>query len=100
MIDQKQVENVEHFNYLCIVITNDTRCTRDIKSGIVTAKEEDSFHQQIGLEFKKDLSNATYGGGPGMVLKVGHFGKYTRNTWKVLKCGAREGRRRLFGPIV
>jgi len=22
-----------------------------------------------------------------MVLKIGHFGKYIRNTWKVLKCG-------------
>jgi len=26
-----------------------------------------------------------------MVLKIGHFGKYSTNTLKVLKCGAEEG---------
>jgi hypothetical protein len=26
-----------------------------------------------------------------MMLKLGHFGKYIRNTCKVLKCGAGEG---------
>jgi len=25
------------------------------------------------------------------MLKVGHFGKWIRNTWEVLKCGAGEG---------
>jgi hypothetical protein len=25
------------------------------------------------------------------ILKLGHFGKEIRNTWKVLKCGAGEG---------
>ena len=35
-----------------------------------------------------------------MVLKIGHFGKCIRNTWKVLKCGAGEGWRRSVGPIV
>jgi hypothetical protein len=34
-----------------------------------------------------------------MVLKLGHFGKYIGNTWKVPKCGAGEGRRS-GGPIV
>jgi hypothetical protein len=34
MIDQKQLENVEYFNYLGIMITDDTRCTQEIKSGI------------------------------------------------------------------
>jgi hypothetical protein len=32
MIDQKQLENVEYFNYLGSMITNDARCTREIKS--------------------------------------------------------------------
>jgi hypothetical protein len=27
MIDQKQLENVEYFNYLDSMITNDARCT-------------------------------------------------------------------------
>ena len=30
-----------------------------------------------------------------MVLKVGYFGKQVRNSWKVLKCGAGEGWRRV-----
>ena len=35
-----------------------------------------------------------------MVLKLGRFGQQIRNTWKVLKCGAGEGWRRSFGPIM
>jgi hypothetical protein len=35
-----------------------------------------------------------------MVLKLGHFEKQIRNVWKILKCGAVEGRRRLIGQIV
>ena len=31
-VDQKQLHNVEHFNYLVSMITNDARCTREIKS--------------------------------------------------------------------
>jgi hypothetical protein len=38
MIDQKQAENVECFNYLGSKITNDARCTREIKSRITMAK--------------------------------------------------------------
>ena len=36
--DQKQPENVEYFNYLGSVITNDARCRREIKSRINMAK--------------------------------------------------------------
>jgi len=35
-----------------------------------------------------------------VVLKLAHFGKQIRNTWKGLKCGAGEGWRRSGGPIV
>jgi hypothetical protein len=35
-----------------------------------------------------------------MVLKLGHFRKYIRNTLKVLKYGAGKGWRRLVGPNV
>jgi hypothetical protein len=38
MIDQKQLENVEYFNYLGSVITNDARCTREVKTKIAMAK--------------------------------------------------------------
>jgi hypothetical protein len=34
MIDQNQAENVEYFNYLGSMITNDARCTREMKSKI------------------------------------------------------------------
>jgi hypothetical protein len=29
-----------------------------------------------------------------MMLKLGHFEKWIRNTWKIVKCGAGEGWRR------
>jgi len=35
-----------------------------------------------------------------VVLKLGHFGEWLRNTWKVLKCGAGEEWRRPSGMIV
>jgi hypothetical protein len=38
MIDQKQLENVEYFNYLGSLITNGARCTHEIKSRIALAK--------------------------------------------------------------
>jgi hypothetical protein len=37
MIDQKQTENVEYFNYYGSMITNDARCAREIKSSIARA---------------------------------------------------------------
>jgi len=33
-------------------------------------------------------------------MKIGRFGKYIGNAWRVSKCGAGEGRRRSSGPIV
>jgi hypothetical protein len=38
MIDHKQPQDVEYFNCVGSTITNDARCTREIKSNIVTAK--------------------------------------------------------------
>ena len=37
-IDQKQLENVEYFSYVGSAITNDARCTREIKSRIAIRK--------------------------------------------------------------
>jgi hypothetical protein len=37
MTDQKQLENVEYFNYLGSMITIDARCTLEIKFWIVMA---------------------------------------------------------------
>jgi hypothetical protein len=38
MIDQKQLENVESFKYLGSILTNDERCTCEIKCRIAMAK--------------------------------------------------------------
>jgi hypothetical protein len=38
VIDQEQLKNVEYFNYLGSMITNDARCTREIKFRISVAK--------------------------------------------------------------
>ena len=39
MIDQKPLENVECFKYLGSILTNDGRCTCEIKSRIDMAKD-------------------------------------------------------------
>ena len=38
MINQKQLENVESFKYLGSILTNDGRCTCEIKCRIAMAK--------------------------------------------------------------
>ena len=38
MMDQKQLENVECFKYLGSLLTNDGRCTCEIKSTVAMAK--------------------------------------------------------------
>jgi hypothetical protein len=60
MIDQKQLENVESFKYLCSMLTNDGRCTCEIKSRIATAKSEFKKKRalvtsKMDLELRKKL---------------------------------------------
>jgi len=38
IIDQKQLENVEYFKYLCSILTNDGRGTCEIKCRIAMTK--------------------------------------------------------------
>ena len=38
MIDQKQLQNVESFKYFGSMLTNDGRCTCEIKSRVAMAK--------------------------------------------------------------
>jgi hypothetical protein len=52
--DQKQLENVGYFNYLGSIITNNARCTREIKSTIVIAKAE--FNKKTLFTSKLDLN--------------------------------------------
>ena len=58
---QKQLQNVECFKYLGSLLTNDGRCTREIKSRIAMAKAAFSkkktlFYQQIGLKFEEQTN--------------------------------------------
>jgi hypothetical protein len=54
MIDQKQLENVEYFNYLSNMIRNDARCTHEIKSRIAMAKA--AFNKRTLFTSKLDLN--------------------------------------------
>jgi hypothetical protein len=70
MINQKQLENVEYFNYLGSMITNDASCTHEIKSRIsmensVFKKEEEEAEEEeeeeeMKMKKKKTLSPANW----------------------------------------
>ena len=60
MIDQKQLENVESFQNLGSILTNDGRCTCEIKCGITMAKaafnkKRALFISTLNLELRKKL---------------------------------------------
>ena len=71
MIDQKQLENVECFKYLGSMLTNDGRCTCEIKSRTAMAKsafnKKNLFTSTLDLNLRKKLvkcyiwSTALYG---------------------------------------
>jgi len=89
MNDQKQLDNVEYFNYLGNMITNNARCTREIKFKIAMAKA--AFNKMmiiltstLDLNFRKKLvkcyiwSTALYGAETWALLEtdqkyLGHF---------------------------
>jgi hypothetical protein len=57
---QKQLENVECFKYLCSIITNDTRYTREITSRIAMekaafSKEKTLFTSKLDSNLRKEL---------------------------------------------
>jgi hypothetical protein len=77
MIDQKQPENVQYFNYLGSMITNDARCTHEIISRIAMAKaafnkKKALFTNKLDLNLRKELIKCLI---RSMVLKLGHFVK-------------------------
>ena len=60
MIDQKQLENMEYFNYLGGIITNDARCTCENKSRIAMGKaafkrKKTLFTSKLDLNLRKKL---------------------------------------------
>ena len=59
-IDQKQLENVEYFKYLGSILTNDGRCTCEIKCRTAMAKAAFNkkgalFTSTLDLELRKKL---------------------------------------------
>jgi hypothetical protein len=54
IIEQKEQENVEYFSYMCSMITNDGRRTREIKSRIVIVKNF-LFTNKLDLNLRKKL---------------------------------------------
>ena len=105
IMDQKQLENVECFKYLGSILTNDGRCTCEIKCRIAKAKaafnkKKTLFTSKMDLNLRKKLVKCLFGAWLCMVLKLGCFGQQIRITWKVLKCGAGEGWKRSVGPIM
>jgi len=57
MIDQKQLENVECFKYVGSMLTNDGRCSREIKSSIAMAnaafsKKKTLFTSKLDLNLR------------------------------------------------
>jgi hypothetical protein len=60
IIDQKELENVKSFKYLCSILTNDGRCTCEIKCRIAMAKaafnkKRTLFTSTLNLELRKKL---------------------------------------------
>ena len=60
MVEQKQLENVESFKYLGSVLTDDGRCTCEIKSRIAMAKaafnkKRAVFTSTLDLKLRKKL---------------------------------------------
>ena len=65
MTDQKQLENVEYFNYLCSMITTDANCTRKIKSTIAMTKaafnrKNNLFTRKLDLKCKEETSEVLH----------------------------------------
>jgi len=60
MVESKQPENMEYYNYLGSMITNDARCTREIKFRIAMVKaafnnKKTQFTSQVDLNLRKKL---------------------------------------------
>jgi hypothetical protein len=86
------------------MITNDARCTQEIKSRIVTAKvafnKKTLFTRKLDLNLRKELVKCYVGSIALYDAETWTLRKHIRNTWKVLKCGAGEGWKRSVTLIV
>jgi hypothetical protein len=94
-IDQKQIKNVEYFKYLDSILTNDGRCTCEVKCRIAMAKavfnkKRTLFTSKLDLELRKKLvkcyvwSIALYGAETLTLLAVDqkHLESYEMWCWR------------------
>jgi hypothetical protein len=84
-IDQKQLENLESFKYLGSMLTNDGRCTCEIKSKVTITKA--AFNKKraliitkMDLELRKKLVKCYIWSIVFTVMKLERFGQWIRNT--------------------
>ena len=105
MIDKKQLENVECFKYLGSILTNNGKCTCEIKYRIDMAKaalnkKRALFTSTLDLKLRKKLvkcyiwSIALHGAEIWTLRAVGQ--KYLES----FKCGAGKGWKRSVGLIM
>ena len=63
-IDQKQLDTVEYFTCVGSMLTNDARCTRDVKYRIAVAKsafkKKNLFTNKLNLKFKEETSKVLH----------------------------------------
>jgi hypothetical protein len=98
MIEQKQLENVESFKYLGSILTNDGRCTCEIKCRIAMAKvafneKRALFTSTLDLELRKKLvkcyiwSIALYGTETWMLWAVDqkHLDSFEMWCWRMME---------------
>jgi hypothetical protein len=66
IVDQKQLKNVESFKYLGSILTNDERCTCEIKCRIAMAKaafnkKRTLFTRTLGISYMKYVNGRRTG---------------------------------------
>jgi hypothetical protein len=64
MMDQKQLDDVEYFNFVGSILTNDARCTREMNSSIAMAKaifkKKTLFASKLELKFEEETSKVLH----------------------------------------
>ena len=90
------LRNTEHCTVLLDV---QVKLNSRIVMAIAAFNKKAVFVSRLGFKLRKKSTAFGVYVYVGLVLKLGHFGQWIRNTWKVLKCGAGEWWSSV-GPIV